>query len=274
MASLKIAFLDVGHGDFIYAETPFSNNLVIDIGTGDTVPTQFLSKVTTISEVQVSHPHTDHFDDVVDFSKKTIKSFRCPSLDGFADQTIGWKKSDKAKIAKLREMKRTLKADDNAVSVGNGFSHTVWFPPDVEYNNPNTASLVTTLSYSGVTVLLGGDLPDRGWQALLKNQKFVNAISATTIFKVPHHGRKEGCSETLFKTITPQLCIISDKALTKDNKNTVATDWYTKRSSGCNVVGSKGKRKVLSTRSDNSIFVEINDTGKWWVHPNTQWKKD
>ena len=125
MPSLKIAFLDVGHGDFIYAETPLGDNLVLDIGTGDVVPAQFLSKVSTISEVQVSHPHTDHIDDIVAFSKKTIKSFRCPSLDGFSDQTIGWKKSDKVKIAKLREMKRTLVADNAAVRVGSGFSRNL-----------------------------------------------------------------------------------------------------------------------------------------------------
>lgn len=274
MASLRIAFLDVGHGDFVYAETPLGDNLVIDVGTGDIIPTEFLSKVSTISEIQVSHPHTDHFDDIVAFSKKTAKSFRCPSLEGFSDQTIGWKKSDKAKIAKLREMKKTLKADNTAVSVGNGFSHTVWFPSDVDYNNPNTASLITTLSYKGVAVLFGGDLPDAGWQSLIKNQKFVDAISATCVFKVPHHGRKEGCSETLFQKIAPQLCIISDKPLSKDNKNTVATDWYSKRSSGCNVVGCEGQRKVLSTRSDKSIFIKIDDTGEWWVYRDTTWRTD
>ena len=100
----------------------------------------------------------------------------------------------------------------------------MWFPSGVDYNNPNTASCVTTLSYKGVKFLFGGDLPDSGWQALLKNQKFVDAISGTSVFKVPHHGRKEGCSEALFEKISPMLCVISDKPLAKDSKNTVATD--------------------------------------------------
>ena len=274
MPSLRASFLDVGHGDFMYAETPLRDSLIIDIGSGDVVPSKFLNKVSVIDELQVSHPHTDHFDDIIAISKKTIKSFRCPSLTGFTDQIIGWKKSDKVKIAKLREMKKNLKADNKAVSVGSGFDHTVWVPSNVDHNDPNTASAVTTLSYNGVKILFGGDLPESGWHSLLKDQKFVNAISGTIIFKVPHHGRKKGCCEALFKKISPKLCIISDKALVKDNKNTAAVDWYAQRTSGCNVVGYKDKRKVLTTRSDKSIFIKINDKGTFWVYPKTQWRKD
>lgn len=32
MADLRIGFLDVGHGDFIYATTPLGANLIIDVG--------------------------------------------------------------------------------------------------------------------------------------------------------------------------------------------------------------------------------------------------
>jgi competence protein ComEC len=111
MLNLKVAFLNVGHGDFAYAVSPFGDSLVIDVGSGDVVPSSFLSKVTTIAELQVSHPHTDHFDDIVAMSKKTIQSFRCPQLDKFADRVIGWRKSDRVKIAKLRELKSQIPAN-------------------------------------------------------------------------------------------------------------------------------------------------------------------
>ena len=274
MGMMKIAFLDVGHGDFVYATTPAGQNLVIDIGSGDVVPSQFLSKISIISELQVSHPHTDHFDDIIAISKKTIKSFRCPSLTGFEDSSIGWKKSDKAKIEKLREMKRTLSPDDGAVPTGNGFYHTVWFPSGVDKGDPNTASCVTTLEFGGTKVLFGGDLPENGWHSLLKKPDFVNAIKGTTVFKVPHHGRKEGCCEALFEIIRPKLCIISDKPLGKDNRNTASTDWYKERSIGCNVIGCEKQRKVLTTRSDKSIFMKVNEKGTWWVYVNTRWRKD
>ncbi len=49
MPMLKVAFLDVGHGDFIYATTPLGDNLIIDIGYGDVIPSKYLSNVSTIS---------------------------------------------------------------------------------------------------------------------------------------------------------------------------------------------------------------------------------
>ncbi len=276
MAKLKVSFLDVGHGDFIYAETPFGNNLVIDVGSGAIVPSTFLNKISTIHELQISHPHTDHFDDIIAISKKTINSFRCPGLTNFTDDKIGWKKKDKPKIDKLRALRKNLKADDAAVPVGEGFSHTVWPPLDVDHNDPNTASIVTTLAYKGTKILFGGDLPASGWESMLKRDDFVKAISGTTIFKVPHHGRKEGCCDALFEVIKPKLCIISDKAIEKDNKNTVATSWYSdgKRTSGCNVSGFTDEKKVLTTRANGSIFISINNDGGWTVYPNTAWKTD
>ena len=272
MANLKISVLDVGHGDFIYAETPLRDNLVIDCGRNDIVPSSFLSNISSISELQISHPHTDHFDDIVAIAKKTIRSFRCPPLENFADNVIGWKKRDKVKIDKLRELKRTTSADNSAVRVGDGFGHTVWFSGEVNYDDPNTSSAVTTLSYQGFKMLFGGDLPESGWESLLEKDGFVRAIRNTKVFKVPHHGRREGCCESLFEAISPLLCIISDKPIEKDSENTAATDWYTLKSTGCNVVGSEKQRKVLTTRADGSIFISVNEKGTWSVYRNTRWE--
>lgn len=276
MSTLKISVLNVGHGDFIYAETPLGNNLVIDCGNdgGDVTPSRFLNGIPKIDELQISHPHTDHFGDIIKIGGKTINSFRCPPLKNFTDKVIGWRNSDQAIINKLRTLKNNIAPNDNAVSCGSNFSHLVYSPQNVDYTNANTASYVTILSYAGVKVLFGGDLPDDGWINLLENNNFKKAIMGVDIFKVPHHGRKEGCSEELFKYISPKLCIISDKPIDETNKNTVATNWYTNRSSGANVIKSDGTsdiRKVVSTRNDGSIFIKIMDTGKWYVYLNTKW---
>jgi competence protein ComEC len=277
MSSLKISVLNVGHGDFIYAETPLGNNLVIDCGSdgGDVSPAQFLSKVSKIDELQISHPHTDHFGDILAIGKKKINSFRCMPLEEFTDKTIGWKDSDLVKINKLRMLKKNISSNDDAVPCNSNFSHSVYPPTDIDYANPNTASYVTILSYAGIKILFGGDLPDSGWLGLLKQENFRNAIKGTTIFKVPHHGRKEGCSEELFKYISPKLCIISDKPIDETNKNTVATNWYTSRSIGAKVVNYNGTvdtRKVLSTRNDGSIFVEVSNNGSYTVYLDTKWR--
>ena len=272
MAELKISFLNVGHGDFCYCETPLAQNMIIDCGSGDIIPSNFLSKVTTIHELQISHPHTDHFLDIEEISKKTIKSFRCPNPDSFEDKAIGWKKSDAGKIKKLKELYKKIPTDNDAVTVKDGFEHWIWYP-NHDGKDPNSSSIVTLIAYKGVKILMGGDLAKNGWEELLKNQKFKNAIKGTTIFKAPHHGRENGCSEELFKHISPTLCIISDKSMDKDNENTVATDWYTKRSKGCTIANSDNNpRYVLTTRNDKSIFIKVNDKGTWWVYVDTNWK--
>jgi len=277
MSTLKISVLNVGHGDFIYAETPFGNNLVIDCGNdgGDVSPAQFLRNVSTIDELQISHPHTDHFGDIIEIGKKRINSFRCISLEKFANEDIGWQNYDQAKINKLRMLKRTIASDNNAVCCDYNFWHSIFYPTNIDYTNPNTASCVTILSYVGFKMLFGGDLPDSGWINLLKNASFREAIKGVNVFKVPHHGRMEGYSNELFKCISPQLCVISDKPIDETNKNTIATDWYTKHSTGAKVIKSDGTvntRKVVSTRNDGSIFIEVYDNKSWFVYLNTKWR--
>ena len=272
MSSLKISVLNVGHGDFIYATTPLGNNLVIDCGSdnSDVNPTQFLKNVYKIDELQISHPHTDHFDAILEIGKKTINSFRCISLENFADKDIGWRNSDQVKINRLRTLKKNISSNDYAVSCNSIFSHSVYFPKTIDYKNPNTASCVTILSYVGFKMLFGGDLPDNGWINLLKDDAFRKAIIDVDILKVPHHGRKEGCSEELFKYIHPKLCIVSDKPIDDSNRNTVATAWYEARTKGIRF--GNNVRKVLTTRNDGSIFIEVSDNGSWTVYLNTKWR--
>ncbi len=271
---LEVAILDVSQGDFVYAVTPIGENLVIDVGTGEVVPSLFLKNVSEISELQISHPHVNHFYDLISISKKNIKTFRCPSLAEFDDKVIGRKEDDHVKIAALREIKEKIRTDNDTIKARRGFSHTVYFPDNIDYKDPNTASAVTLLVYQGVKLLFGGDLPASGWENLLKKPDFVSAVSGTKVFKVPAHGRGEGCCQALFdlKEFKPLLCIISDKSLKKDEKSVIAMDWYSKRTSGCRIVGYNEPRRLLSTRSDGSIFIRINEKGTCWIYPNTRWR--
>jgi competence protein ComEC len=274
MRELKLAFLNVSHGDFVYGVTPDGATLVIDLGTGEhLVPSAFLRNVPKISELQISHPHTDHFDDIIETSKKAFLSFTCPDVAGFSDEAIGWKKGDKGKIEKLRELQETRPSLPFLMCEPNGFIYKVWWPVEVDPDDPNTASLVTILSYKGVTILLGGDLPARGWESLLTTKKdFIAAAATTTIFKVPHHGLADACCEPLLSWMAPKLCIISDKPLEKDSEDTAAAKWYEDRSRGCDVVGYRGKRKVLTTTNDGSVFISVDEQGNLSVYPRTEWK--
>ena len=279
MSKLKISVLNVGHGDFISITSPHGEELIIDCGSGDKTgeikPHKFLEKITKIHELQISHPHTDHFDDIINIANKNILSFRCPSLDKFGNDTIGWKKQDKEKLEKLKELKDSIASNNEIVPFKNGFGHTVWPPTIIDPKRPNSASMITTVYYGSFKMLFGGDLQTDGWEELLKKDKFVNAIKGTTFFKVPHHGRESGCSEKLMEILKPtlRLCIISDKCLEKDNENTANTQWYSDRVDNGISFGDT-ERKVLTTRNDGSIHIHADNKGKWTVWTNTTWKAD
>lgn len=280
MSELKISFLNVGHGDFCYCETPLSENMVIDCGSEKdaVVPSEFLNKVKKIDELQISHPHTDHFLDIEELSKKEIKSFRCPDPNSFDDKKIGWKKSDESKIKKLKELYKKTKADNDAIQVKNGFGHCIYYPA-YDTSDPNTSSIVTILSYKNDKILMAGDLLATGWDEMLKNKDFQNVIKGTTVLKASHHGRENGFNNSLFDFISPKICVISDKSLGKDNENTSCTDRYTKAIKDCgggieffrvSDGASIGTRYVLTTRNDKSIFIRISDSGLF-IQTNTNW---
>ncbi len=280
MAYLKIGFLDVGHGDFIYCETPLGDNMVIDCCSGEVVPSEFLKNIHKINELQITHPHTDHFDDIINLSSKTIDSFRCPSTSSFKDELIGWRNSDKEKIKKLKELERSIPVNNNAVRNGSNFTHSVWTSPILNTNDPNTSSLVTLLNYNGFKILFGGDLPKEGWIELLKDNYFKESIQGTTIFKTPHHGRENGFCLELFKVISPKLCIVCDKPLDGSNENTAVVEKYSnavKNNGGgiefFNISDGKsvGIRYVLTTRSDDSIFCKIESLTNYLIRTKTTW---
>ena len=279
MDKLKISVLNVGHGDFIFITTPNYENLIIDCGSGENegeiVPNKFLNNVNTIHELQISHPHLDHFYDILGLANKSILSFRCPSLNKLSDTVAGLTDNDKKKIKKLKELKASIKSNNDSVPSKDGFSHTVWFPKNIDSENPNSLSYVTTVSYKNFKMLFGGDLQKEGWEELLKKDDFVKAIKGTTFLKVSHHGREDGCSEKLMDILKPtlRLCIISDKSLEKDNKNTANTQWYSDRV-GKGILFGDTERKVLTTRNDGSIHIHADNKGMWTVWRNTHWKAD
>jgi len=280
MAKFKMAFLDVGHGDFIFCQTPLGGTMVIDCGSGGIVPSTFLSKIQKIDELQISHPHTDHFDDIVNLSGKPIQSFRCPPLSIYSDNAIGWKKNDLNKIRVLRNMEKSIQANNYALKTDASFDYAVWPSPIINENDPNSASQVTLIVINDFRILCGGDLPTNGWLELLRDTNFCKQVNAIDVFKIPHHGRENAFCKELLDFIKPRIGIISDKPLDKDNENTVATSKYTSAiqtdGGGIEFFGvtdgvSVGKRYVLTTRKDSSIFITANSKSDFLIRTNTTW---
>jgi hypothetical protein len=124
-------------------------------------------------------------------------------------------------------------------------------------------------------VLFTGDMTSAGVNKILASSQadsFKKFVMGTTILKIPHHGRKNGCSQEMFDAFgnKPLLCIASDEILTDINEGTSNIPWYSDRTSDkkIDIDGTIQSRKVLTTRKDKDIFLKISDSGNLSVITN------
>ena len=118
-----------------------------------------------------------------------------------------------------------------------------------------------------------GDLTKTGIDKILNSYKregFKNFVKGTTVIKIAHHGRVNGCSSELFDLIgnKPLVGIVSDETLNESNSGTSNVGWYDSYISDNKVKinGELQARKVLTTRKDKDIFMEFFPDGTFEVH--------
>lgn len=295
MAELKIWFLDVGHGDAAYIELPNGARMMIDCGCGENQwPSTLLKKygITQRNPVQIpdesrrygldnlviTHPHGDHLADIqrirdeVGFFLFTggYGSF----IDKLSPEEIDFRKRCRTAAEVFFEVVRHYKGTYEPAKdrVQNARPVCVVekqrFIPFSEGMDLNELSWFVSFSIGGHKVLFCGDMTSVGIQKILASDKanaFAKFVGGTTILKIPHHGRENGCSEILFELFgaKPLACIASDEVLNERNEGTSSIDWYHRRTSDVPILvnGVLESRRVFTTRRDKDIFLEINEEG-------------
>jgi len=299
---LKLFFLNVGHGDCTYLELPNGCRMMIDCGGGSNnwpskllnyykvnktenpVPTNTVDRY-GLDSLVISHPHGDHLNDIVnihdDIGFYSLYGGYSSFIDNVSDDTIDWRKRGKSAAQKFRAVVRKYTApiapENNRVALARPdcFVEQRRFISHYDGVDLNHISYLVAISYKGQKVLFSGDLTADAVTAILASSnagEFKNFVKGTTVLKVPHHGRDNGCSEELFNLFgnKPLVCIVSDETLCEQNEGTSNTDWYTARTSDTKVVlnGVMSNRKVLTTRSDKDIFFSVSNTGEVAVQTN------
>lgn len=107
------------------------------------------------------------------------------------------------------------------------------------------------------------DIETAGWQEFLKDQSFLNYLRRTNILIASHHGREGGYCKETFNYCKPHTVIVSDKSVMHDTQN---TNLYEQHCSGLDFGGNI--RKVLTTRNDGKITIDIPATGNYTVYIN------
>lgn len=303
MPKLKLWFLDVGHGDCTYIELPNGARMMIDCGCGDEHwPSKMLNyyKINKTSrpvsipgeerkygldKLIITHPHGDHIADIEAIHDQIafcwLQGTYRPFVDKLSVENIDFRKRNESAVKKfievvkeytgdyLKERDRTIMANPPCMAHHKRF---ISFEDNIDLNE---LSWFSSFVIGGQKILFTGDMTATGVNKILQSneeENFRNFVKGTTLLKVPHHGRQNGCSQELFDAFErkPLLCIVSDEVLNDKNEGTSVTQWYYERTSeeSITINGSSANRRVLTTRNDKDIYVEVDENGNIAVTTN------
>ncbi|MBI2038674.1 MAG: MBL fold metallo-hydrolase [Candidatus Niyogibacteria bacterium] len=204
--TLTIAFLDVGQGDAIFIEAPNGNQMLID-GGPDKAVLRALADVMpfwdrSIDALVLTHPHTDHVAGLVDVLRRFDVDY---AIESGASHTIAeyaaWEKEIEKENAKRIFARRGMR-----IWLSDGVYLDVLEPREVIGDgDPNETMVVLRLVYGDTSLLLAGDLTEKGEARLLRSGIFLDS----DILKVPHHGSKYSSTNAFLRAVTPEAAIVS-----------------------------------------------------------------
>jgi beta-lactamase superfamily II metal-dependent hydrolase len=76
-----------------------------------------------------------------------------------------------------------------------GVTRQVFYSSYPRFDDENNLSMVVFFKCHGIGVMFPGDLEKEGFQELLKNDAFKQALRDTNVYAASHHGRENGCCE-------------------------------------------------------------------------------
>jgi len=280
MSKLLIKIWDVEHGLAVYIKTPNGRNIVYDLGKGsykdgsEFSPLNHIKNYYGVDKIDylfISHPHKDHIEDIVNLDIIPDVVVRPKWLDSEIDFSK-ISNNDKKIFEKYLKFNITHDTDveysEDIIenhSYWGGVKFSYFFTDTCPKTNLNNHSIILIIEYEKTKIILTGDNEKCSFNELLKDKEFKKVISNADVLLAPHHGRESAYHEEFLKEVLPCLVVISDKSV----GDTSVTDKYRNRIFdlwNCIDVYDKRKekyiekkRKVLTTRKDGVITIEVDD---------------
>ncbi len=197
--TLKITFLDVGHGDASVVELPDKRAIVIDTGrTGLQVEAYLKYKgINKIDALIITHNQTDHAGGV----EYLLENFKIDEIwiSAFEEQPPLTKEN-----VRLRRLSR-----GDLISIDNIIINVIHphqkFYTNESKNESNNYSLVLRIDGFKNRFLFTGDIEMEAQEDLSNLGHHLKS----TVLKVPHHGSKTSAHESFFKLVSPSISIVS-----------------------------------------------------------------
>jgi len=280
--AMRVIVFDVQHGFCAFVKSPTGHTLLIDCGRGELFsPVEYILahelKDTVsydgfpLTQLIVSHPHDDHIEDIHRVTTKLQ-----PAI--LYRQRYDWDEVKQPDVATdeyenldhYAQWQRTYNAPvvnppDWGIDI-----QTFRLTPDEakevdEAKFINNSSIVVVVTFKGTRFsekfVFGGDVEEGAWTALLERQSFKDAVAGADFFVDPHHGHSSGFSAAVLDAMgRPILNIIS--AHSRDES---VDSRYSKEEYALGTTFNGEKRRMLSTRKDGSIFIDVTEEGKFLI---------
>lgn len=213
---LKMHVIDVGQGDSILIQCGECNVLVDcgENGMGNTV-LDYLRKmgVSHLDWIIGTHPHSDHIggmDTVIKSKEISIDHVMMPQTAKEVTPTT-MTYTEVLTAIKKKGLKITRPVPGTEYNL-NGVTMLVLSPEkNAKYEDLNDYSIVLKFTYRNVSIITGGDASKNIEQQIISRDYDLSA----DIYKVSHHGGRDGNSQAYLDEINPRYAAIS---VGEDNK--------------------------------------------------------
>lgn len=276
---MKIEIHDVDHGGCAVLTSPSGHRLMLDCGQSLQRP--WFPSITYgrqhIDTLMILNLDEDHVEDLPDVWKSCQIGALVsnPTVTASAISAMKAKNGMRAGVEHARDI---LSAHGAAV-IGDWFNdlggiswHAFYNVYGRDFTDTNNLSLAVFVTFGGFTILFGGDMEAAGWRRLMEIPAFRRRLFDVKVYVASHHGRDNGRCDELFDYCKPELVIFSDGPKQYETQETLS--WYRTRAIGIpdwsKPAGLQGypTRKVMTTRTDGTLTIQVEPSGKYMVYPD------
>ena len=200
-----MVFVDVGQGDCLHIKAG-GKNLLIDgggsfnynVGKSTLKPYLLKNGVTKIDMAIATHLHTDHYQGL----KELSQTYRIKKLGVYEANSVN-----------ENHLKKEFKTDEilylaagEVINMGRNVSVEVLSPDrgnPLDEKDENKNSLVLRVNVKGSSVLMTGDIDEKGEMTLIADTDI-----KADILKIAHHGSRYSSCEKFIAVAAPKIAVI------------------------------------------------------------------
>ncbi len=278
MSIFAITVFDVELGNCHVLQIPNLSKDVMMIDAGkrpDFSPALHIKNNWNVQKLRwltITHQDNDHIEDIDNVKLLNPRTLSRPIVSmEYLENQYGYPLPDN--LLKFMEYEQTftgsaLPIGDLSYDWGGVQFATFRLKPNFS-PNINNLSIVTFAHFSGWTIVFPGDIETEAWDEHLKSESFRDWLSKTDIFIASHHGRESGYNKIVFDYCKPQVVIFSDKSCESSapdlyrNDSVYGLQFYSRNANTFDT------RKVLTTRKDGAIHIQIDHEGHHKITTST-----